>query len=341
MQAQQAYVARSRRAEGRDLTQRTLVQAPPHKERALWNFLTWSFFLAQVLAAEQFIGAQARASETLDLSSSDQATAMAAPPLDALAALDGAGNLEEDPRLSPATTLDDVFAQSLKLGQFDGSVVDLDAIAAGRTEDVSQSISVATAASEAFSPGDATGGLIPGSVVDVVIPDLLDVIGDTTGPLLDSVEDIVVALTGLVGSITDPLLGTVGGVVHAVDDVVQDVLALPGRLLDGSASPVTALLDITDDLAGTTHDVLVSAGQLTFPLLNLVSELDELFTSGRYTEYNIELQSSLPGASAAASTDPVTSAAAAVVDVVDHVVDTATRPLAHLLDDLGSRDGLL
>lgn len=162
------------------------------------------------------------------------------------------------------------------------------------------------------------------------------------------VEDIVVALTGLVVGITDPLLGTVGGVVHAVDDVVHDVLALPGRLLDGSASPVTALLDVTDDLAGTTHDVLASAGQLTFPLLNLVSELDELFTSGRYTEYNIELQSSLPGASATASTDPVISAATVVVDVVDHVVDIATRPLddvgrhlAHVLDDLGSRDGLL
>lgn len=179
MQAQQAYVARSRRAEGRDLTQRTLVQAPPHKERALWNFLTWSFFLAQVLAAEQFIGAQARASESLDLSASDQTL------LDALPALDGADSLAEDPRLSPATNFDDVFAQSLKLGEFDGSVFDLDAIAIGRTEDVSRSISVAAAASEASSLGDATGGLIPGTVVDVVIPDLLDVIGGTTGPLLD------------------------------------------------------------------------------------------------------------------------------------------------------------
>ncbi len=335
MQAQQAYVARSRRAEGRDITHRTLVQAPPHKERALWNFLTWSFFLAQVLAAEQFIGAQARASESLDLRSSDQSAAMAMPPLDALAALDGTVSPAEEPRSSPATILDDVFAQSLKLGQFDGSVVDLDSMAAGQAEDGSQSISVG-AVSEQSSPGDTTGGLIPG-VVDVAIPDLLDAVGDTTGPLLDSVEDIVAALTGLVGGITDPLLGTVGGVMHAVNDTVHDVLALPGRLLD-----------VTDDLAGTAHDVLASAGRLTFPVLNVISELDELFTNGRYTEYNIELHTGLPGASATASTDPATSAASVVVDVVDHVVETATRPLddvgrhlVHVLDDLGSRDGLL
>ncbi|MFM9850901.1 MAG: hypothetical protein ACKVP3_27725 [Hyphomicrobiaceae bacterium] len=323
MQPQQAFVARSRKAQERDLMQRTLVQAPPHKERALWNFLTWSFFIAQVLAAEQFVGAQAKAAEGLDLKASD-ATAALASPLEALAAADGTGNAMEDVPSSLGASLDDVFAPFLKLGNFDGSVIDLDSIA--RSED--QSIAIAAygvgASSEPSSPGD---GLVSDPVVDVVIPDILDVIGDATGPLLNTVEDIVATLTQIVGGITDPLSGTVGNVAHVLDDIVHDVLA-----------PVT---DLVADLTQPLDDVLASAGQLSFPVLGLLGELDELFKNGRYTDYNIELQSSLPGASATTSADPITSVTTATADVVDHVVDTAARPLAHLLDDLGSRDGLL
>lgn len=330
MQPQQAYAARSRRAGERNLTQRTLVQAPPHKERALWNFLTWSFFIAQVLAAEQFIGAQAKAAESPDLGTPDPTAAMATPPLEALAALDGAGSSAESLPSSPGTSLDDVFGQPLELGQFDGSVIDLDSITTQRVEGVAQSISVGGVSSGPSSPGDTAAGLVPDTIVDGVIPDLLDVIGDATGPLLDSVENIVVALTGLVGGVAGPLLGTVGGVVHALDDVVHDVVSLPVRLLHG-----------VDDLAATTQGLLASAGQLSFPVLGLVGELNELISNGHYTEYGIELQSGLPGAAVTAAIDPVTSAATAAVDVVDHIVDTAVRPLTHLLDDLGSRDGLL
>lgn len=322
MQPQQVYVARSRRSGERDLTQRTLVQAPPHKERALWNFLTWSFFIAQVLAAEQFIGAQAKAAEGLDLKASDPTAAMA-PPLEALASADGTGNAMDDVRSSPGTSLDDVFASPLKLGDFDGSVIDLDAIAVTRGDDVSQSISVAGYSAAAT---DAAGGLLAEPVIDVVVPDILDVIGGATGPLLNTVEDIVATLTQIVSGITDPLLGAVGNVVHVLDDVVRDVLA-----------PVT---DLVADLTQPLDDVLASAGQLTFPVLNLAG-LDDLFDHGRYTDYGIELQSNLPALTAAASSDPIASAAAAVTDVVDATVDTMARPLAHLLDDLGSRDGLL
>jgi hypothetical protein len=361
MQPQQAYVARSRKAEKRDLTQRTLVQAPPHKERALWNFLTWSFFISQVLAAEQFIGAQAKAAEGLDLKASDPTAAVATLPLESLSVVDGTGSATEDVRSSPVGSLDDVFAPPLKLGTFDGSVIDLDSIAEARADDVAQSISVSAYGAAALSnpSSDTPGGLTPDPdlVIDVVVPDVLDVIGDVTSPLLNTVEDIVATLTGIVGSITDPLLGAVGGVVHALDDLVPDVLApvtslvadlthpldldnalaLPGELLGGAASPVT----------DTVQDVVGTAGQLVFPLLNLAG-LDDLYNNGRYTEYNIELQTGASASSTATSSDPVTSAASAVTDVVDHVVDTATRPLddagrhlAHLLDDLGSRDGLL
>src|SRR5688500_6357510 len=99
MHAQQAYLARNRKFDDRVLSKGTLAQPPPHKERALWNFLTWSFFIAQVLAAEQFIGAHAKAAGNLDLSSPNSSTAQAVPKSD-LASLEGAASTPDDVRQS-------------------------------------------------------------------------------------------------------------------------------------------------------------------------------------------------------------------------------------------------
>ena len=89
MHAQNAYASRNRKLEDRALAQRALVQPPPHKERALWNFLTWSFFLAQVLAAEQFIGARANAADSPDLKAPEFTAALAASDLQSLAVPEG------------------------------------------------------------------------------------------------------------------------------------------------------------------------------------------------------------------------------------------------------------
>jgi hypothetical protein len=371
MQAQKARVARSQTIEERSPAQRTLVQPPPHKERALWNFLTWSFFIAQVLAADQFIGAQAKAAGSLDLSSPESSAAHAMPKLD-LASLESAAGTPDDVRQSLVGSLDDLSFQSLKLGQFGGTVIDLDSISVARVEDVSQSISVAGYDTDAdLAPtGDTPGDLLPASLVDVDLPDILDVIGDTTGPLLDTVEDIVATLTGVVGGITDPLLDTAGAVVQLVDDVLEPVtdlvadltdplgevvhdvltpvtglvaeitepLVSPGELLESVTSHVTASLGHTEGVAGAAQGVLASAGELTFPLLSVV-ELDELYTNGRYTAYNIELQTGVP--SAVPLSDPIASTTSVVTEVAEHVVESANKHIAHLIEDLGSRDGLL
>ena len=40
----------------------------PERQRGSWSFLTWSFFLAQMVAAEQFFGSSARAAQNDDAS---------------------------------------------------------------------------------------------------------------------------------------------------------------------------------------------------------------------------------------------------------------------------------
>jgi hypothetical protein len=311
-----------------------------------------------------------------------------------LTSLESAASNPDDVRQSLGGSLDDMSFQSLKLGQFGGTAIDLDSISVARVDDVSQSISVAGSATDAgLAPtGDNPSDLLPAPLVDVDLPDILGVIGDVTGPLLDTVEDIVATLTGVVGGITDPLLDTVGSVVQVVDDVLEPVtdlvaditqplgdmvedvlhpvtevvadLTVPlgevvhdvlhpvtdvvadltdplDEVVHDALPPVTALLGITDDLAGTTQDVLASAGELTLPILELAG-LDDLYVDGRYTDYGIEVHTNVT-TSTAAIADSAASAVSTATEVVDTVIDTATRPLedtgrhlAHLLDDLGS-----
>jgi hypothetical protein len=63
----------------RDRPERDAGGATPHRERGLWSFLTWSFFLSQLLAAQQLIGAAANSAEAAEdpTASSDAATAEA------------------------------------------------------------------------------------------------------------------------------------------------------------------------------------------------------------------------------------------------------------------------
>ena len=201
----------------------------------------------------------------------------------------------------------------------------------------------------ARTPGPSLSGDTPvDPLVDVVVPDILEVIGDVTGPLLETVEDIVATLAGIVGGITDPLLDTVGNVVHVVDDLLEPVTDLVadltqplGDVVHDVLTPVTALLGIADDLGSTTQGVLASAGQLTLPVLELAG-LDDIFNDGRYTDYGIEVHTNVTTTTSAVA-DATASVASTATEAVDHVAEAATRPLddagrhlAHLVDDLGA-----
>jgi hypothetical protein len=140
----------------------------------------------------------------------------------------------------------------------------------------------------------------------------------------------------------------VQNVVNPVMDVISHLTEPLGGVVDNAITPVTALLGITDDLAGTTQDVLASAGALTLPVLQLAG-LDDLYDNGRYTDYGIEVHTDVT-TSTATIADSAASVVSTATEVVDTVIDTATRPLddtgrhlAHLLDDLGpgSLDRLL
>ena len=55
---------------------------------------------------------------------------------------------------------------------------------------------------------------------------------------------------------------------------------------------------------------------------------------GRYTAYNIELQTGAPASSAVPLTDPIASTTSVVTEVVEHVVESANKHIAHLIENL-------
>src|SRR4051812_34114379 len=79
-------VITSEPASGRPQPQSAMASA--HRERGLWSFLTWSFFISQVLAAGNFVGSSAHAASETDAAPAptDHASVQAAavsPPVNA------------------------------------------------------------------------------------------------------------------------------------------------------------------------------------------------------------------------------------------------------------------
>jgi hypothetical protein len=382
MHTAQGNAARSRTPDTED-SRRPLAHVPPHKERALWNFLTWSFFLAQILAADQLVNGQANAAGDLDLPASDAAAEAAALRLDGLMPDADTGNAVPDDvgASRSAGQADDGVAVSMQAGRADGPGIILDAIPEAQSQGSAEVEIVSgghvPSASAQIPAEDATP-----SIANDIHGGLLDVVNDTVDPLLDTVENLGEVLDDIVGGIVAPLIGTLGDTVEsavdpllntvevvvssldeslgavtapllgtlgdAVPDVVaaitgglDDVVENPIQPLEGAvelamkglaalAPAAAASLEATDAIG----DVLASAGELTFPIVETVG-LDDLFIGSRYTDYNLALQAKLPLAPATESSDAAVSSSNPPVDVLAALSDVGDT---ELLDNV--KDGL-
>lgn len=398
----QRYAARSRTPGTQD-PRRVVAHVQPHKERALWNFLTWSFFLAQILAVEQLLAGQANAAVNHDPAASDISSESAVVELDGMMADADEGGMtgEEAAEASRVNQGAEDSRQMMKIDRADEASIVLDAPPQAESQEAVQS--------EIVSSGQpSVSEEVPAEVVMPVFtadlqPDLIDVVGGTLDPVLGTIDDIIEALEEIVGDATDPLLGVVGdglgavvepllgtlqNVVKVVGDAGGDVIdiveavtepllgtvstvvaSLQGTI-DGIAEPLLdglqgtlpqALAAITGDLddvidiavqpvgeiaglAGTAldvlqspvdlatsvvGDVLASPGALTFPALASTG-LDDLFSGGSYTDYNLAIHEPLSLVSASATIDAAISSPAATVLALASDADADD-----LLDDLG------
>jgi hypothetical protein len=338
----------------------------PHRQGGLWNSLTWSFFLSQVVAAESFIGSRAHAEGDIDAfrgtdGSSAQAATGAGQPL--LAAHVG----RSDDASAPAGTTSAELQSGHGLGHdgasahqgFPGAPISLGTHAA------------AAAAADALEPGvEGQSALQPAHLemaadnspaaildlatlpalgvaadsIDGIVSPILGALDNTIGPLdaildhalatgtslfspiFDVADTVLQPVATTVGEVAAPVIGVADAVLQPIAGPVDQVVAPLGGLLDHALSSTTTSLigpvagaagsalqpaaDICDHVAAPITDLLSIQGTVASAGSIVISEvpvgtalpLDDLFSKGAYTDYNLALNSEPIGVSASLQT---------------------------------------
>ena len=238
------------------------------REKGLWSFLTWSFFLSQMVGAEQASAGAARSAGTADeAGSTNDANAGPAaghaflpPGLVALA------EMQEAAAAQPAQSLAQVAAPPAFLpdapAEFTGP-------AGGDSPDEASAMhntSAALASPAEISPGANAapavvslspefGGDVPGlgdallqalgipPVVEEVIAPVVELVGDVVGEVAapvvgilgDVVGDVVQVLDPVVEQVVAPVIGIVGDLV---EQVVAPAVSIVGDVVEQVVAPV-------------------------------------------------------------------------------------------------------
>jgi hypothetical protein len=246
------------------------------RERGLWSFLTWSFFLASFLTAAE-----------IESGAAHGATADATP-LDGHAAGDGSSVL-------PGTTTSDMQHAVLEPGSVDQASMPADArvamhainLATGAlpqladVDPLTGAQGPTSTSGAGYVDGDSgstsitnnyyssdshdTTNIINNDYVTIdshdTITTVVNVVNTTVTTVVDEVEHVVDGVVPVVGAIVDPALHAVEPVVAAVGDIVGGATQTVDALLNTTLHTLTSTLtgtvptlvaDVSDTLSGLT-----------------------------------------------------------------------------------------
>ncbi|MCC7252358.1 hypothetical protein [Hyphomicrobium sp.] len=289
-----------------------------NRRRGVGSFLTRSFYLGQLIVAQQFVSGAAQAKLTDDApgdsadGTADTATAGAA------TSLQGAGLSGEAGASSPAHA---IAAKTMAGAPVSVPVHDApeagasavqDGVTAGGGNAVGDGGAVASASvdGEAAETVAAAGPDGTGITLDLDLP--LDV-GTLTTPVFDLLEGTIELTTGIVDSTFDALKSL---------PIVSDLL--------GSTVPqvVDPLLNTVDSIVSGLGDSVGSSGVIQFATNTLSNLQDQFFEGGRYSDLGISIQSEL-----AESTVDVLTSVASLGDTFGDHLDDATFGITSSLHD--------
>ncbi len=232
----------------------------PQRERGLWSFLTWSFFLAQLAVGSAFASGAAQAGAATDLNTPEGSSASAGggtqllstPDLRALdiSEADGTGAQSAAAPVEGNGVLNEISAGGAE------PPVEL----AGDTASVPQFENVLGSAAADSLPPAATEDDGPAATVDlpgveIALPDLNGVLP----PVLETVGDLV-----------EGLGPTLDGLLAPTVETIEDLAGVLGPTLDVALSPVATLVD---DVVGGLEPTL---DQLIAPVASLTADVGEL-----------------------------------------------------------------
>ena len=313
---------------------------PASKRRGLWSFLTRTFVLGQLIVAEQFFGAAARANDETEAlassdgrsSSSEGAAGGASSSLQAAAGLDESG-VSADANANQAKILPGTGPQSAGPdvpGSGDrGSDMSADA-GTGQAAPADDAPLEQASLDEpgAIDPGagpSEPGGHGPGP-------------GTGTGPVLDPVIDLVDNVGGTVNDVLDTVGGGVGDLLDGLGETVADlgpaVLTPVQQLVEGLPILGDPLADVTGKLEPLVSNTLGNVAEV-FPALgdavgsgvvpvlksvvSTVTNPDTLFDGGKYSDFNVTLQTA--GESVTGTVTTVGSATSTLLDDATDILD--------------------
>lgn len=242
--------------------------ARPERQRGLWNFLTWSFFLANFLTATEVAGGAAHAAAATvgnspDAPHSDDTSAQAStsqhPGMDSAAlehAPSGFPVPESEGRLatnliSPAAIS---AAQSADIPPSDTSATHPTPFTSGILANYQAEATAQTDHSDAgvHTGGDGTGTT---TIVDHVVSTVVETVGEVVGSATHLVGDVV----GEVGHAATSLVSALGDTVDTSLHAVTSTLASPSDLITNLPSSIETIASSLDHVLTTAVTTAVQA----------------------------------------------------------------------------------
>ena len=303
-----------------------LARQERQKERGLWNFLTWSFFLAQFVSGEPFAAAAAASrvnAEEMSEQAGPGTQGFARLPMDSAVG----SNVTDETGQAGAQPYSAAAAAQLAMAGVHPH--DPSAFAAAKIANHGDAWHPAQMGSSVAWHGGSNDGdnVAPPETNDpstgdsgIHLPDILSPIGSGVVDLIDDLLDPPLsAIGGTVGDLTDCLTETIDDVMASLDttlnlighatsaltpvlnNTLTNVAASASQVVKDVTAPVTATVaTVTDGLSdgiekltdgGLVGGVVSSAGQIVFKPLSLGGDLPlDLFSGGKYTDYNLTLR---------------------------------------------------
>ena len=317
----------------------------PQRERGLWSFLTWSFFLSQIAAGNAFASGAAQAAGAADLQGPGGASEVAGMGAGDARVAEFAAIAAEDGQSAAATgAAAPVPSSGVDAGPQMGGLERLDfksdaglvgqAIVAARGSGTSQNIAsglkddndaagsppcAPPSINPTPEPGPGDGVGVP-PVVGGIVPPVVDIVEDIVDGVGSGLEDVLEPVENLVDGLAGALAPTLGLALSPVEALVEGLIGGLQETLDPLLTPVANLTEGVGDLlepVGTLGGEIIS---LVDPVLDLVDPL--------LKPVNNLVEAADP------ILEPVFDAVAPVADLLQPVTDPLLKPLAPVTEPL-------
>jgi hypothetical protein len=266
------------------------AKAPASKqsEKGLWNFLTWSFFISHIVAAQQMAASSAMAAEVATDDGAGIDAQPAEAPVAAAAADQGGFEAAEIQQIAaPQVQSIDPGGPTL-VALADQAPMRVDAEALDDTAAHAAPRGQTTPADLAEKSSAPDGGQIidislPGQPLIQVLEPVTEVVGSVI-PVVETVLDsLVPAVSGLVGEVVNtldpilepvltPVVGLVGNAVEGLDPLLEQVVSPVAGLAGGVIELVEPVLDpIIMPTVAVLEEVLQSLDPVIDPVTGIAA----------------------------------------------------------------------